>query len=119
MKNVNKTGLARVFVLTLLVLGLLYGSIFAANGITISLDLPETAWSDSRLGEKIDMYLSGINRVPITRFGPVDNQAPIGVESSFQELLEFGRQQGDRFLVDIRIDRSGKKKNNYPALCLF
>jgi hypothetical protein len=111
---------AGVFTLIVILMWPVGGTLLAANGITINLRLPETAWSDSRLGERLDMFLSDINRVPITRFGPFENIAPVGVASSFEELLEFGRRQGDRFLVDITIDRidlEQRKTTIFP--CLF
>jgi hypothetical protein len=99
---------------------LLGGTLSAENGIAISLQLPQTAWSDSHLGEKLDMHLSTINRVPISRFGPDKNMAPIGAESSFLELLEFGRRQNDRFLVDIIVDRIDLEKRKMTVIpCLL
>jgi hypothetical protein len=80
---------------------ILSGDSGAQNSIIVSLKTPLCPWIECRLGDKLDYYLSCLNRVSIAR-----EDLPINPEfASFESLLSWGRQRGGRFLVDITVDR--------------
>lgn len=88
-------------VLVLLWIFILSSDSGAQNSIIVSLKTPQCPWTECRLGDKLDYYLSCLNRGSIAR---EDLPATSGFVS-FENLLSWGRQRGGRFLVDISVDR--------------
>ncbi len=92
------------------------GIVSANDGIVVNLRIPENPWADSRLAEKLDMYMSAISHVPIVRNDITDTIfVNVGGES-FQDLLARGQMQNGHFLVDIKVDRIDLEKRKWTLI---
>ncbi len=94
------------FVIILLLIFSISGSLIAGNGIGLNIRVPINPYAPSTLGDKLDLYLSSFNGMPVTRNEIImtstdENDKVI----SFEELLSFGMEQNRSFLVDINFDR--------------
>jgi hypothetical protein len=75
------------------------------GGIVVNLRLPVNPWTDTHLGERLDMYMSNISHVPIVR-NNIDDSTYRDIDGeSFQDLMARGKKQDGHFLIDIKIDR--------------
>jgi len=89
----------------------------AQNGIIINLKQNPNPWADSRLGEKLDLLLSTISNVAITRTdGAADNStAPIQT-AAIDELIKYGQAHNGRFLIDVFRDKIDLEKRKTVVL---
>jgi len=84
-----------------------------ASAIIVRMNLPENPWADSRLGEKLDMHLSTISHVPITRDYDC---AELMSTPYYQDLNGVAKAMNGRFLVDILINRIDLEKRKVTVI---
>jgi len=96
----------KIITALVMVIWLIAGSVFAGNAIMVNLSFPECPYADFHLPQKMDMYLAGIERVPILWHNrmqyPPDNRAEI---LKLNPLLDIGRNNNARYVVDIYVSR--------------
>jgi hypothetical protein len=112
----NKT-LNNFIGLVFLAILILPGFLMAQDGIIINLKQVPNPWADSRLGEKLDLLLSTISNVSITRaVGSIDNSSVPIQTAAIDKLIEFGQAHNGRFLIDVFIDRIDLEKKKTVVL---
>jgi hypothetical protein len=95
----------------LIVLFLTAGSVRGEEVITINLDVAECPWADSRLGEKLNFYLSSIDHAFVRQYRRHNDSLNGGV-AIFDSagVLDSSRVAKERLFVDIHVDRVGLEK---------
>jgi hypothetical protein len=92
----------------------------ATDGIIVNLSTASCPYADSRLKDKLDTYLSTIEKVPII----TDSELPVSPgfqknQRDFAVLVERGKKLQGRFLVDIMIDRVDLEKRKLTIIPLL
>ncbi len=90
------------------------------RGITINMNIKQCSWGDINLSNRLDMYISTIDHIPIQTNEKVFNSFNNSCNTAtFRDLLTFGKENGDDFIVDVvidRIDLEKRKVSVFPRL---
>ncbi|MBN2227412.1 MAG: hypothetical protein JW763_08600 [candidate division Zixibacteria bacterium] len=109
----------RVF-MTMATVVLLASTLFAGEGIMMSVTTPPCYWADSHLEEILGIDLSTITNIPVIWLDTTDSLRPTGdPQATFADLTAYGRRHGGRYLVEViidRIDLEKRKKTVVPFL---
>ncbi len=105
MKQANRSGI--IAAATFMLLLSMIASAPAQESIYINLETPESPWTDVRLGEKLQLQISGLNHPPVI-MASTELKNSLGWRSrqaDFAELMALGQNLGAACLIDIFIDR--------------
>jgi hypothetical protein len=92
----------------------------AADGIIVNLSTASCPYADSHLKDKLDTYLSTVEKVPIiSDSGAAFMSGKKAARVDFSLLVERGKQLQGRFLVDIMIDRIDLEKRKLTVIPLL
>jgi hypothetical protein len=92
----------------------------AADGIIVNLSTVSCPYADSHLKDKLDTYLSTVEKVPIiSDSGAAFMSGTKAARVDFSLLVERGKQMQGRFLVDIMIDRIDLEKRKLTVIPLL
>jgi len=81
------------------------------DGITVNMKIRKCSWGDINLSDRLDMYMSTIDNIPIKTNEIIHNGSSSSFQTStFRELLASGKESGDDFVVDVVIDRIDLEK---------
>ncbi|MFH2036170.1 MAG: hypothetical protein ABIJ45_07195 [Candidatus Zixiibacteriota bacterium] len=82
------------------------GAIGGNNGIAVNMNIRQCSWADINLSDRLDMYLSTVDNIPIRTHEQIYSSFNNAYHTStFGELLATGKENGDNFVVDVVIDK--------------